>query len=145
MVFGAVTRIITVVIGAVRALCARCAKTPPMYIRCVDKGTGILWAFWRHWVWGVLEEFVHTEGYTQAHMTESAAIATIKQAITDRGWEHNKARKLAMLYLIGKGESLQKGQWLWRGITALPQPLLLKHQLRIAARANTTFLRLLTG
>ena len=29
MVFGAVTRIITVITGAVRALCARCAKTPP--------------------------------------------------------------------------------------------------------------------
>ena len=26
--------------------------SPAMYIRCVDKGTGILWAFCRHWVWG---------------------------------------------------------------------------------------------
>ena len=115
-----------------------------MYIRCVDKGTSILWAFRRHWVWGILEDFLHTEGYTQAHMTRRAAISTIKQAIMDRGWEHNKAGKLAVLYLIGKGKSVKMGQWLWRRITTLPQPLLPKRQLCIAARANTTFLRLLT-
>ena len=77
-------------------------------------------------------------------MTESAAISAIKQAIMDRGWEHNKAGKLAVLYLIGKGKSLKMGQWLSKGIAALPQPLLSKRQLRITARANTTFLRLLT-
>ena len=32
MVFRVVTWIITVIIGAVRALCARCAKTPPKYL-----------------------------------------------------------------------------------------------------------------
>ena len=44
---------------------------------------------------------------------------------------------------MGKGKSLKKGHWLWRGITALPQPLLPKRTLRIAARANTPFLQLL--
>ena len=48
-----------------------------------------------------------------------------------------------MLHLIRKGKRLKKHQWLWRGITALPQPLVPKKQLRVAARANTTFLRLL--
>ena len=28
-----------------------------MYICCVNKGTGILWAFCRHWVWGILKDF----------------------------------------------------------------------------------------
>ena len=69
----------------------------------------------------------------------------MKNAISDRGWEHNKAGILAMLYLIGKGESLKKRQWLWRGIIALPQPLVPKQQLQVAARANTTFLRLLAA
>ena len=107
------------------------------------RGTGILLAFCRHWVWVVLQQLLDHEGYTDARITENTAVATIKQAIAHRGWEHNKAGKLAILYLIGKGKSIQKGQWLWRGITALPQPLAPRPRLRIAARANTTFLRLL--
>ena len=77
-------------------------------------------------------------------ITETTAVDTIKQVIAHRGWEHTKAGKLAILYLIGKGKSIQKGEWLWRGITALPQPLVLKRRLCIAARANTVFLRLLS-
>ena len=67
----------------------------------------------------------------------------IRDAIAAKGWTHNAARKLAVQYLIGKGKSLQKGMWLWRGITPPPPPLLPKRDLRIAARANTTFLRVL--
>ena len=48
------------------------------------------------------------------------------------------------MYLIVKGKSLKKGQRLWRGFTALPGPLLPKRWLHNAARANTTFLRLLS-
>ena len=103
--------------------------SPAMYIRCVDKGTGVMWAFCRHWVWGVLKSFLRAEGYTHAGHTEEAARQAVKQAISDRGWEHNKPGKLAMMYLIGKGKSLKKQQWLWRSITALPQPLVPKRQL----------------
>ena len=94
--------------------------SPAMYIRCVDKGTGVMRAFCRHWVWGVLQSFLHNEGYTHAVLTEEAARQAVIQANSDRGWEHNKAGKLAILYLMGKGESLRKQQWIWRGITALP-------------------------
>ena len=40
MVFRVVTWIIAVIIGAVRALCPRCAKTPPMLDPCSPDGQG---------------------------------------------------------------------------------------------------------
>jgi hypothetical protein len=57
-----------------------------------------------------------------------------------RGWEFNKTGQLAILYPICKAKSLKKQTWLWRGITALPSPLLPKHTLKVSARVNTTFL-----
>ena len=115
-----------------------------MNIRCVDKGVGVLWAFCRNWMWSILQDFLKDEGYICAAISSSTPRERIRQEIHNKGWDDNKAGQLAVLYLIGKGKSLKKGQWLWRGITALPQPLLSKRKLRIAARANTTFLRLLS-
>ena len=62
--------------------------------------------------------------------------------IARRGWEPNATGQLLLLYLLGKFKSLAKQQWLWRGITSLPQPFLPKKSLRIASRANSMFLRL---
>ena len=50
---------------------------------------------------------------------------------------------MPLLYLLGKYKSLRKRQWLWCGITSLPQPLLPKKKLRIAAKANNAILKLL--
>ena len=70
-------------------------------------------------------------------------MAFVSAELDARGWDRNTAGQLPLLYLLGKFKSLAKGKWLWRGITSLPQPLLPKKSLRIAARANTAFLRLL--
>ena len=52
---------------------------------------------------------------------------------------------LCSMYLLGKAKSLSEPDWLWRGICAIPRPLINKRSLRIAARAMTTFLRLVTS
>ena len=115
----------------------RCHRPPPPPLNRV------LWAFCKHWIWQVLENSITLEGYHREDMTEAQARNAIREAIKSNSWPHNPAVKLAILYLIGKGKSLRKGRWLWCGIIALPQPLLPKPELRIAARANTTFLRVL--
>ena len=51
--------------------------------------------------------------------------------------------RLASLYLESKAKSVLKNQWLWHPIAALPQPLLPTKDLTVAARATTTFLRLI--
>ena len=113
------------------------------YVRIVDKGVGVLWAFCRHWVWGVIQQFLKSEGYTPSPKTLPQAMAFVSAELDARGWDRNTAGQLPLLYLLGKFKSLAKGKWLWRGITSLPQPVLPKKSLRIAARANTAFLRLL--
>ena len=47
--------------------------TKHFYLRIVDKGVGVLWAFRRHWVWGVLEQFLHAEGYIESPLTPQAS------------------------------------------------------------------------
>ena len=49
------------------------------------------------------------------------------------------------MYLLGKAKGLSKPDWLWRGICAIPRPLINKRSLRIVAPAVTTFLRLVTS
>ena len=112
--------------------------SPVLYIRCVDNGVGVLWAFCRNWMWSILQDFLRDKGYICAAISSSTARERIRQDIHRKGWDDNKAGQLAVLYLIGKGKSLKKGHWPWRGITTLPQPPLPKRMLRIAARANTT-------
>ena len=118
--------------------------TKHFYVRIVDKGVGVMWGFCRHWVWGVLQKFLADEGYTPAPGDPSSTVSAIRSDIMRRGWEMNEAGQLAILYLIGKAKSLTKGTWLWRGITALPHPFLPKRNLKVAARAKTTFLRCLS-
>ena len=50
---------------------------------------------------------------------------------------------MAVLYLIRKAKSPVKQMWLWRPVAALPQPILPKRDLKVAARATTTMLRFL--
>ena len=83
------------------------------------------------------------EGYEESSLSPTSATASIRHDLLHRGWESSAPGPLAILYLIGKAKSIAKGSWLWRGITALPQPFLPKKPLKIASRANATFLRLL--
>ena len=48
------------------------------------------------------------------------------------------------MYFLGKAKSLSKADWLWRGICAIPRPLINKRWLRIAPRTMATVLRLVT-
>ena len=48
------------------------------------------------------------------------------------------------VYLLGKAKSLQKTDWLWRGICAIPHPLVNKQLLRIATQAMREFLQYIT-
>ena len=113
------------------------------YVRIVDKGIGVMWAFCKHWVWSVLDEFLTAEGYVSSSLSVPQALAYIRSEIKKLRWSADSSRQLPLSYLLGKYKSLRKGHWLWRGITSLPQPPLPKKKLRIAARANSAFLKLL--
>ena len=113
------------------------------YVHIVDKGVEVMWGFRKHWMWGVLEEFLKKEGYIKCTDTSETVAATVRIAIHANGWDDNPDGRLATLYLIGKAKSLLKAQWLWRPIAALPQPLLHKRDLKVAARATTALLQLL--
>ena len=112
------------------------------YVRIVDKGVGVMWGFCRQWMWDILEEFLIQEGYTRCNQSQQDITAQIRKIIQSNGWDNDQAGRIASLYLIGKAKSLIKQKWLWRPIAALPKPLLPKKDLTIAARAMTTFLKL---
>ena len=102
-----------------------------------------MWGFCKHWMWGVLEEFLKKEGYIKCTNAPETVAATVRKAIHANGWEDNPNGRLATLYLTGKAKSLLKAQWLWRPMAAVPQPLLPKRAPKVAARATTALLRLL--
>ena len=82
------------------------------YVRIVDKGVGVLWAFCRHWVWGIIQQFLKSEGYTPSPKTLPQAMAFVSAELDARGWDRNTAGQLPLLYLLGKFKSLAKGKWL---------------------------------
>ena len=47
------------------------------YVRIVDKGVGAMWAFCRHWVWSVLDEFLIAEGYVASSLSVQQALSYI--------------------------------------------------------------------
>ena len=113
------------------------------YVRIVDKGVGVMWAFCKHRVCSVLDEFLMAEGYVASSLSAPQALSYIRSEIEKRGWSADSSGQLPLLYVLGKYKSLRKGQRLWRGITSLPQPLLPKKTLHIAARSNGANLKLL--
>jgi hypothetical protein len=115
-----------------------------LYIRIVDKGVGQVWGFCKWWVWGVLESFVRAEGYVTSSASPSDVKSKILKLVEQNGWDGNPQGMLCTMYLLGKAKSLTKAQWLWRGIYAIPRPLINKKSLRIAARTMTRFLRYIT-
>ena len=88
-----------------------------------------------------MDELLNAEGYVASSLSVPQALSYIRSEIEKRWWSADSSGQLTLLYLLGKYKSLRKRQWLWRGITSLPQPLLPKKTLRIAARANSAFLK----
>ena len=87
----------------------------------VDKGVGVIC---KHRVWSVVDEFLSAEGYVASSLSVPQALSYIRSEIEKRGWSADSSGQLPLMYVLGKYESLRKGQWLWRGITSLPRPLL---------------------
>ena len=112
-----------------------------MYVRIVDKGAGVLWAFCKHWLWKQTEQFLVKEQYSTCAETPDAVRQATAALICERGWNANPRARMCVLYIIGKAKSLLKGQWLWRPIAAYPEPQIRKLDLRTAARAFTCFLK----
>ena len=59
--------------------------TQHFYVRIVDKGVGVMWAFCHHCSWHVLQGFLQAEGYVPAPLTPSAAVKSIRSDIMRRG------------------------------------------------------------
>ena len=111
------------------------------YVRVVDKGSGELWGFCKWWLWGVVEEFLRTEGYIPVQADADTVRQEVADLISEKGWGLNHKGRMCILYVIAKAKSLRKGTMLWRPIAAYPEPLLPKKRLRLAARAMTRFLK----
>ena len=82
-------------------------------------------------------------GYKPVQDTAAECQRLMSSIAENQGWSVNSKAELCKLYLLGKAKSLLKGKWLWRPIAANPKPVLHKVQLKTAARAFTTFLRML--
>ena len=57
---------------------------------------------------------------SKSSLTDVATSDAVKRAIAHGGWEHDKARKFADTFFIGKGKSAKKHKRLWSRSTALP-------------------------
>ena len=51
------------------------------YPRIINKGVGVMWAFCRHWVWGVLQQFLESEGYAPFPMTLPQALSFVREEL----------------------------------------------------------------
>ena len=102
-------------------VCAQVKQlTSYLYIRIVDKGAGQIWGFCKWWVWRVLESFVRSEGYVPSSASTADTKAKILALVESHGWDNSPQGRLCILYLLGKAKSLQKLDWLWRGICTIP-------------------------
>ena len=111
------------------------------YVRIVDKGAGQLLGFCRLWVWDQTASFLTQGGYQNVPGSTKDSVTTVSRLVQELGWSQNKQARLCRLYIIGKAKSLWAGKgWLWRPIAASPSPIVLRAQLRAAARAFTRFL-----
>ena len=114
-----------------------------LYIRIVDKGVGLMWGFCKLRAWDQLRGFVTGEGCIPCTARAASVESTLHEKNKHVHWDVNPKGQLGSLCLLGKVKSLQREEWLWRGIYAIPKPFLLKRRLRVGARAMTRFLRYL--
>ena len=69
----------------------------------------------------------------------------LNQLLTQKGWHATGDVRVALLYLIGKGKSLRLPAITWRPICAVSRPIVPRSRLRLAARAFSCFLRVLSN
>ena len=87
-----------------------------------------------------METFLKKEKYIP-NTTPATDVAThVAQVIASIGVPKNTKSRMCLLYLIAKMKSILKGEWLWRPIASLPQPVVAKPHLKLCARAMTRFL-----
>ena len=114
-------------------------------VRVVDKFPGALWGFCRNWMWQQLQQFLCKEKYQSHHTSPKQIIQGLTKLLTRRTWSVSRDARMALLYLIGKGKSLCLPAITWRPICAVSRPVIPRHRLRLAARAFSCFLRVLTS
>ena len=114
-------------------------------IRVVDKFPGALWGFCRQWMWAQLPAFLQAERYQPHSSSANRIVSGLKQLLTQKGWHATGDAPVALLYLIGKGKSLHLPAITWRPICAVSRPIVPRFRLRLAARAFSCFLRVLSS
>ena len=114
-------------------------------IRVVDKFPGALWGFCRQWMWAQLQAFLRAERYQPHSSPATRIVSGLHQLLTQKGWHATGDARVALLYLIGKGKSLRLPAITWRPICAVSRPIVPRFQLRLAARAFSCFLRVLSS
>ena len=113
-------------------------------VRIVDKCPGVMWAFCRKWLWEQTSSFLIGEKYTVTVDDRSRILEGLHESVSRKGWLCGDRARLALLYLIGKGESLHMPLISWRPICANCAPVVPRWRLRIAVRAFTCFLKFLS-
>ena len=115
-------------------------------VRVADKGAAMLWGFCAPWVWDNVDRFLTSENYTPLPLSSSNAVkGNLSSAIQAHHWPLNKNASIPLLYILAKAKSLSKQMIVWRPIAAVVQPFILRHWLRLAARAFTLFLKTLVS
>ena len=115
-------------------------------VRAADKGAAMLWGFCAAWVWDNVDRFLTSENYTPLPLSSSNAVkGNLSSAIQAHHWPLNKNASIPLLYILAKAKSLSKQMIVWRPIAAVVQSFILRHWLRLAARAFTLFLKTLVS
>ena len=113
-------------------------------IRVADKSAAMLWGFCAALVWDNVDRFLISENYTPLPFSSSDAVkGNLSSAIQAHHWPLNKNASIPLLCILAKAKSLTKQMIVWHPITAVVQPFILRHWLRLAARGFTFFLKTL--
>ena len=108
----------------------------------MDKGGGDV-GIYPAWLWDQVEDFMRKEKFVAASCTAERWNDRIAHAVRDMNLQHNPKGTLCVVYVLAKAKSHRIGKWVFRGISALPAPVLNNQQLRLATRSFTCMLRML--
>ena len=71
---------------------------------------GVLWGFFKHGMWSVLEEFLRKEKDVPCDQSQPEISDAVKKLVQGNDWTVNPLGRMAVL--IGKVKSLLKNTWL---------------------------------
>ena len=114
-------------------------------IRVVDKFPSALSGFSRQWMWAQLQAFLQAQRYQPHSSSAKEIVSGHHQLLTQKGWHATGDARVASLDLIGKGKSLHLPAITWRPIYAVSRTIVPRFRLRLAARAFSCFLRVLSS